>query len=146
MSAGGTYSGTVTVPVQKGVAYGVNFDGVFVPAVLTTPEDGFSVENDYQHKSEVRDIAGNIVNKTFGGSFKRSKGKLTIPYGTAGATLAAITALFPGDTLSMQQVKTDGTLETAANWMIEEDVEIDWNRENNTVTLSIIKEPGITAA
>jgi hypothetical protein len=146
MAAGGTYSGTVTVPVQKGTSYGVSFDGIYVPAVLTTPEDGFQSERDYQHKSEVRDIAGNIVNKTFGGSFIRSRGTLTIPLGSAGATRDAIIALYPGDTLSMQAVKTDGTLDVAENWMIEEDVEIDFNRENNTVTLSVIKEPGITPA
>lgn len=146
MAAGGTYSGTVTVPVQKGVAYGVNFDGIYVPAVLTTPEDGYSSERDYQHKSEVRDIAGNIVNKTYGGSFVRSRGTLTIPYGSAGATLAAVLALFPGDTLSMKAVKTDGTFDTPENWMIEEDVAITFNRENNTVDLSVIKEPGITPA
>lgn len=146
MAAGGTYSGTVTVPVQKGTAYAVNFDGIYVPAVLQTPEDGFQSEQGYQHTSEIRDIAGNIVNKTYGGSFTRSKGTLTIPLGSANATRDAIQALYAGDTLSMQQVKTDGTLDVAQNWMVEEDVAINYNRENNTVELSVIKEPGITPA
>jgi hypothetical protein len=46
----------------------------------------------------------------------------------------------------MQQVKTDGTLDVAQNWMVEEDVPINYSRENNTVELSVIKEPGITPA
>jgi len=146
MSAGGTYSGTVTVPVQKGTAFAVCFDGIYVPAALVTPEDGYQGERDYQHKSEVRDIGGNILNKTFGGPFQRSRGVLTIPLGNANATRDAVMAMFPHDTISMKQVKTDGTFENAENWMIEEDVEITFNRENNTVSLSVVKEPGITPA
>ena len=142
MAAGGTYSGTVTVPVQKGTAFAVSFDGLFIPALLTTPEDGYQNERDYRHKSEVRDVGGNIVNKTFGGPFQRARGTLTIP----SAQMATIVALLPHGTLSMQQIKTDGTLEVAENWMIEEDPEIMFNRENNTVTLAIVKEPGITPA
>ena len=57
--ATGTYSGTVTVPVQKGEAYAVNFDGIYIPAVLI-PDDGYQNENEYRHKAEVRDIGGNV--------------------------------------------------------------------------------------
>lgn len=146
MASGGSYSGTVTVPVQKGTAYGVNFDGIFIPAVLTAPDDGFTSERDYQHKAEIRDIAGNILNKTYGGSFIRSKGTLKIPYGALGVTRDAIYALKAGDTLSMNQVVTAGTFGAAENWMIEEDPVITHNREFTTVDLTVIKEPGITAS
>jgi hypothetical protein len=146
MAAGGTYSGTVTVPTQKGTAYGVNFDGVFIPAVLTAPEDGFTNECDYQHKGEVRDIAGNIMNKLYGGSFQRSKGTLKVPQGAANATRIAIQALRAGSTLSMNQVVTAGTFGAAENWMVEEDPIFTYNREYMMVDLTLIKEPGITPA
>jgi hypothetical protein len=146
MAGGGTYSGTVTIPRQLGTAYGVNFDGIFIPAVLTTPEDGFTNECDYQHKAEVRDIAGNVMNKLYGGSFQRSKGTLKLPQGTANATRAAIYALVAGSTLSMNQVVTAGTFGAAENWMVEEDPVITQNREYTIVELTLIKEPGITPA
>ena len=146
MSAGGTYSGTVTVPVQKGTAYGVNFDGIFIPAVLTAPEDGFTNEVGYQHTAEVRDIAGNVMNKLYGGTFQRSKGTLKLPQGAANATRAAIYALVAGSTLSMNQVGTAGTFGAAENWMVEEDPVIVQNREYTMVELTLIKEPGITPA
>ena len=145
MATGGAYSGTVTVPTQKGVSYAVSFDGVYVPAVLT-PEDGYQNENDYRRKTEVRDLGGNVLNKTYCGPYQRSRGTLKIPYGAAGATEAAALALAPLDTLSMARVKTDGTLDTPENWMIEEDTEVEFNREHNTISLSVIKEPGITPA
>ena len=145
MATGGTYSGTVVVPTQKGVAFAVSFDGVYIPAVLI-PNDGYQNENEYRRKAEVRDIGGNIMNKTYCGPFQRSKGTLKIPLGSAGATAAAALALTPLDTLSMARVKTDGTLDTPANWMVEEDTEIAFNREENEITLSVIKEPGITPA
>lgn len=145
MSAGGTY-GSVTVPVQKGIAYGVNFDGIFIPALLNAPEDGFVGEHDYQHKAEVRDIAGNIMNKLYAGAFNRSKGTLKIPTGTADATRIAIYALKAGSTLSMKQVVTAGTFGAEENWMIEEDPVITHNREYVTVDFVVIKESGITAS
>lgn len=141
----GTYSGTVTVPTQKGVAFAVNFDGIYIPAALI-PDDGHQNESDYRHKSEVRDIGGNVMNKTYCGSYQRSKGTLKIPLGAGGATAAAVLAMKPLDTISMSRIKTDGTLDAAENWMIEEDPEITNNREENEVTLSIVKEPGITPA
>ena len=140
----GTYTG-VTLPVQKGAAVAVAFDGIFIPAALI-PDDGFQNERDYQSKSEVRDVAGNVMNKTFCGPFQRSRGTLKIPLGNAGATAAAVLAMQPLDTISMAQVKTDGTLDAAENWMIEEDVPITFNRDENTVELTVIKEPGITPA
>jgi len=145
MSAGGTYSGTVTVPTQKGTAYGVNFDSVFIPALLNAPEDGFIGEHDYQHKAEVRDIAGNIMNKLYAGAFNRSKGTLKIPTGTEDATRIAIYALKAGSKLSMHQVVTAGTFGTPEDWVIEEDPVITHNREYVTVDFVVIKEPGITA-
>ena len=145
MATGGTYGGTVTVPTQKGAAFAVNFDGVYIPAVLI-PNEGYQNENDYRHKAEVRDIGGNVMNKTYCGAFQRSKGTLKIPLGSAGATAAAVLAMAPLDTILMKRVKTDGTLDTEEKWMVEEDPEITNNREENEVTLSIIKEPGITPA
>ena len=143
MSTSGTYGGSPIVPVQKGAAVAVAFDGLFIPAVLI-PEDGYQNEQDYNYKAEVRDIAGNVMNKTFCGPFQRGKGTLKIPLGSAGATAAAILALQPLDTFSMAQVKTDGTLDAPQNWMVEEDVPITFNRDHNTVELSVILEPGIT--
>ena len=138
---GGTYSGTVAIPTQKGVAFAVNFDGIYIPAALI-PDDGYQNENDYRHKSEVRDIGGNVMNKTFGGPFQRSKGMLKVPAAQASAVLA----LAPLATLSMSRIKTDGTLDTAENWMIEEDTTITFNREENVFEVTVIKEPGITPA
>ena len=144
MSTGGTYGG-VTLPTQKGAAFAVAFEGVFIPAALI-PEDGYQNERDYRHKAEVRDVAGNVMNKTYCGPFQRSRGTLKIPLGSAGATAAAVLAMCPLDTLSMAQVKSDGSLDTPENWMVEEDVPLTFNREENTVELSVIKEPGITPA
>ena len=146
MAAGGTYSGTVTVPTQKGTAYGVNFDGIFIPAVLTAPEDGFTNEVGYQHTAEVRDIAGNVINKLYGGSFWRSKGTLKVPQGTAKATKIAIEALRAGALISMNQVVTAGTFGSPENWSVEEDPIFTYNREYMMVDLTLIKEPGITPA
>lgn len=137
----GTYSGTVTIPTQKGVAYAVNFDGMYFPAVLI-PDDGYQNERDYRHKTEVRDIGGNVMNKTFAGPFERSKGTLKIP----SAQSATVLALTPLATISMAQVGTDGTLGIPENWMIEEDCSVTFNREENVFEVQIIKEPGITPA
>ncbi|MFA6063959.1 MAG: hypothetical protein WC736_15330 [Gallionella sp.] len=145
MAAGGTYSGTVTVPTQKGVAFAVNFDGIYIPAALI-PNDGYQNENDYRHKAEVRDIGGNVMNKLYAGPYQRSKGTLKIPLGSAGATAAAALAQTPLSTISMSRVKTDGTLDTPENWMVEEDTVMTFNREHNEIELSIVKEPGITPA
>lgn len=141
MATGGTYSGTVTIPTQKGVAYAVNFDGVFIPAVLI-PDDGYQNERDYRHKSEVRDIGGNVMSKSYCGPFQRSKGTLKIP----AAQSASVLAMKPLDTISMSQVATNGTLGAGENWMIEEDTSVNFNREENTVELQVVKEPGITPA
>ena len=141
MATGGTYSGTVTVPVQKGVAYAVNFDGIYIPAALI-PDDGYQNENEYRHKAEVRDIGGNVMNKTFCGPFQRSKGTLKIPATQASAVLA----FSPLDTISMARIQTNGTLGGAENWMIEEDTVVTFNREENTFEVQIVKEPGITPA
>lgn len=135
----GTYSGTVTVPTQKGTAYAVSFDGIYIPAVLI-PNDGYQGESDYIHKAEVRDIGGNVMNKTFAGPVKRAKGTLKIP--AAQATWAL--ALKPLDTISMSQVATGGTLGTGENWMVEDDTTINFNREYNEIEISVIKEPGIS--
>jgi len=141
MPTGGTYSGTVTIPTQKGVAYAVNFDGVYIPAVLI-PNDGYQNENPYRHVAEVRDIGGNVMNKTYCGPYQRSRGTLKIP----SAQASAILALTPLATLSMARIATNGTLGTPENWMIEEDVDVVFNREENEVELSVVKEPGITPA
>ena len=139
--ATGTYSGTVTVPVQKGEAYAVNFDGIYIPAVLI-PDDGYQNENEYRHKAEVRDIGGNVMNKTYCGPYQRSKGTLKIPAAQGDAVLA----LKPLDTISMSRVATNGTLGGDENWMIEEDTVVSFNREENTFEVQIVKEPGITPA
>ena len=139
MATGGTYSGTVTVPTQKGQAYAANFDGLFVPAILV-PDDGYQNERDYRHKAEVRDIGGNIMNKTYCGPFQRARGTLKI----LASNSTSVLALTPLDTLSMQQVNTNGTLGVAENWMIEEDTTVTFNREDNTVEVTVIKEPGIS--
>ena len=141
MSTGGTYSGTVTIPTQKGVSYAVNFDGIYIPAAFI-PNDGYQNENDYRHKAEVRDIGGNVMNKTYCGPFQRSKG--TLKFLAANST--TVLALKPLDTLSMNRVKTDGTLDAAENWMIEEDTTVTFNREENEFEVQVIKEPGITPA
>ena len=141
MATGGTYSGTVTVPVQKGVAYAVSFDGIYIPAVLI-PNDGMQSESDYRHKAEVRDIAGNVMNKTYCGPFQRSKGTLKIPAAQATAMLA----LGPLDTIAMKRVETGGTLGASENWMVEEDTSVTFNREENEIEISVVKEPGITPA
>ena len=138
---GGTYSGTATMPVQKGVAYAVAFEGVFIPAVLI-PNDGSQSENDYRHKAEVRDIAGNVMNKTYAGPFSRARGTLKVP--TAQASL--VLGLKPLDTISMAKVASDGTLGAGANWMVEEDPTITFNREYVEIEVVAISEAGITPA
>lgn len=136
----GTYSGTVVIPVQKGAAYAVNFDGVFIPALLTAPEDGATNERDYRHKAEIRDIGGNVRSKLYGGPYQRAMSTCFI----LAANLATVRALYPGDTIQMQQVKTDGTLDTAGNWMVEDSPTLVNNREYSMFRVSAILEPEIT--
>ena len=141
MSAGGTYSGTVTVPVQKGTACAVSFDGVWIPASYT-PDDGFNNEWDFNHKGEVRDFANNVLGKLYGGKIHKATGKVKIPT-AAGAAALALTEL---DTISMCQVKTDGTTDTPANWMLLEAPELEGSREYVTLSVVAISEEGITPA
>ena len=137
----GTYGGTVTVPTQKGQAFAVAFDGVWIPANYT-PDDGFTSENDFRHKPEIRDIGGNLQALLYGGKFTAAKGKLKIPYAQA----SDVQALTCFSTISMCAVAADGTLGAAASWMLVEDPEIEGNREYVELTISAITEPGITPA
>jgi len=141
MSAGGTYSGTVAVPVQKGTACAVSFDGVWVPASYEA-DDGMTNEWDYNHKSDIRDAGNNVIGKLYGGKFHKASGKVKIPTASAAAALA-LTEL---DTISMAQRKQDGTLDTPVNWMLLDAPELEGSREYVTLSVVAISEEGITPA
>jgi hypothetical protein len=125
-------------PVQIGTEYAVNFSGGHAPTTTGyMPEDGWTRTNAFALKGTVEDLAGNPVNRTFGGKEVIFEGTLFVPAGTAPS------ALKPGDTFSLTPIVLGEVTGTAVIYCIRS-VTLTGNRLHDKLQLTVVKENSMT--
>jgi hypothetical protein len=124
-------------PVQLGTSYTVNFGGGYAPTTGYMPDDGWKRTASFALKGKVEDLAGNPINRTFGGKEIVYSGTLFVPAGTGPQGLK------PGDTFSMTPVVNGEITGTAVIYCVRS-ASITGNRLHTKLNLTVVKENSMT--
>ena len=133
-----------TQPVQLGTQFMVNFSGAKVPTNVASAgvagyiaKDGWRQTRLFALKAQVKDYAGNVINRTGGGRAVRYAGVLQVPAGTVPQSLK------PGDCISLTPI-VNGEVTGAALVACIESAPLTGNRLHSEMTISTIVEASMT--